>query len=230
MLPEWNSFINADCMEYLKEFPDNYFDLTLTDIPYAEVNQKRGGGKLRVVNKSNADVIRFDMDLFLQEIYRVTKGTIIIFCGQKQMSYIFDYYCNTDATVRQIIWEKSNPSPMNGEKIYLSGIENAVWARKPKATFNAFCKNTVFRYPVGDSKIHPTEKNHELLMELIGDNSNVGDSILDPCCGSASTLLVANLMGRRYIGFEIDNNYYKKAQERLSVETAQINIFDLIGE
>ena len=34
MIPEWNSFINADCMDYLKEFPDNYFDLALVDPPY----------------------------------------------------------------------------------------------------------------------------------------------------------------------------------------------------
>lgn len=37
MIPEWNSFINADCMEYLKEFPDNYFDLAIVDPPYGGV-------------------------------------------------------------------------------------------------------------------------------------------------------------------------------------------------
>lgn len=34
MIPEWNSFINGDCMDYLKEFPDNYFDVCITDPPY----------------------------------------------------------------------------------------------------------------------------------------------------------------------------------------------------
>lgn len=41
MIPEWNSFINADCMEYLKEFPDNYFDLAIVDPVYGDVT--RGG-------------------------------------------------------------------------------------------------------------------------------------------------------------------------------------------
>lgn len=41
MIPDWNSFINADCMEYLKEFPDNYFDLAVVDPPY-------GGGVRRM--------------------------------------------------------------------------------------------------------------------------------------------------------------------------------------
>ena len=44
-------------------------------------------------------------------------------------------------TVRHLVWEKTNPSPMNGQYIYLSGIENAVWFKKKGATFNAHCKN-----------------------------------------------------------------------------------------
>lgn len=131
-------------------------------------------------------------------------------------------------TVRHLIWEKTNPLPLNGEKVYLSGIENAVLARKSNATFNAFCKNTVFHYPAGTSKLHPTEKNHKLLAELISDNSNVGDVVFDPCAGSASTLLVANELGRKYIGFELDASFYKKAKERLDNETAQMNIFDFM--
>lgn len=47
-------------------------------------------------------------------------------------------------TVRQLVWKKTNPSPMNGQNIYLSGIENAVWFKKRGGTFNAHCKNTVF--------------------------------------------------------------------------------------
>lgn len=131
-------------------------------------------------------------------------------------------------TVRQLIWEKTNPLPLNGEKVYLSGIENAVYVRKPNAVFNAFCKNTVFRYATGSSEIHPTEKNHKLLEELISDNSNVGDVVFDPCAGSASTLLVANGIGRKFIGFELDPLFYEKAKHRLDDETAQMNLFDFM--
>ena len=45
MIPEWNSFINADCMDYLKEFPDNYFDLALVDPPYGAGFTEGGGCK-----------------------------------------------------------------------------------------------------------------------------------------------------------------------------------------
>lgn len=117
---------------------------------------------LRTLNKGKADILTFNLKDFLNEIYRVTKGTIIIFCGTNQISELFsffnEYSLKKKGTTRQLIWSKTNPSPMNGKYIYLSGIENAIWFRKPKATFNAYCKSTVFNYPCGRSKLHPTEK------------------------------------------------------------------------
>lgn len=223
-------FYNMDCMQGMKEIPDNYIDLVLTDIPYDGVNNKRDGGGLRVIKKDSADIITFDLMEFIKEIDRVLKGIAIIFCGQNQLSTIYNYFTDTKATVRQLIWEKTNPSPMNGEKIYLSGVENAIWVRKPKATFNAFCKNTVFRYPCGKNEIHPTEKNHALLAELIEDNSKPGDIVFDPCSGSGSTLLVAHKMNRKFIGFELNKQYYEKAKKRLDNEIAQVNIFDFLDE
>ena len=104
---------------------------------------------------------------------------------------------------------------MNGQNIYLSGIENAVWFKRRGGTFNAHCKNTVFKYPCGRSKLHPTEKNHDLLKELILDNSNEGDIVFDPCCGSGSHLLCAKELNRKYIGCEIDGGYYEIAKQRI---------------
>lgn len=226
-------FYNCDCMSIygMCGMKDNSVDLTLTDIPYSEVNSAREGGGIRKIKKDKADESTFNLNEFLSEVYRVTRNAIIIFCARGQVSPIQDFFTEKDdLTVRQLIWEKTNPSPMNGDKIYLSGIENAIWARKRNAPFNAFCKNTVFRYPNGSSEFHPTEKNHDLLAELISDNSNVGDLVFDPCSGSASTLIVARNMGRRYLGFELDAEYYKKAKSRLDDEAAQMNIYDFLKE
>lgn len=147
-------------MEYLKTTNDDIFDLTLTDIPYGEVNRADNG--LRSLDKSLADKMVFNIQEFLEEIYRTTKSTIIIFCGKEQLSEIHAFFSEKQkkklGTVRQLIWEKTNPSPMNGQYIYISGIENAVWFKKKGGTFNAHCKNTVFRHPCGRSKLHPTEK------------------------------------------------------------------------
>ena len=116
-----------------------------------------------------------------------------------------------------VLTHNCNPSPMNGQYIYLSGIENAVWFKKRGGTFNARCKNTVFEYPCGRSKIHPTEKNHDLLKELILDNSNEGDVVFDPCCGSGAHLLVAKENNRKYIGVELDKEWFETSSNRLNI-------------
>jgi len=212
-----HKLFNNDCMDVMSKMPDNCINLTLTDIPYNKVNRDSNG--LRELDKGTADVMQFDLNEFLNEVYRITESTIIIFCGKEQLSPIHKYFAEKQAkhlgTVRQLIWEKTNSSPMNGQYIYLSGIENAVWFKKRGGTFNAHCKNTVFKYPCGRSKLHPTEKNHELLKELILDNSNENDIVFDPCSGSGSHLLVAAQSNRNFIGVELNEEYYKISRERL---------------
>ena len=208
---------HGDCLELMKNIPDGGVDFVLTDIPYDGVNRKSNG--LRTLDKGKADIITFDLLGFVEEIYRVASGTIIICCGQGQLSEIFKFFLEkqkeSKGTVRQLVWRKTNPSPMNGQHIYLSGIENAVWFKKRGGVFNAHCKNTVFDYPCGRSKLHPTEKNHELLKELIFDNSNEGDIVFDPCMGSGSHGLVAVQSGRNFIGIELDEGYFNIAKERI---------------
>ena len=207
---EINKIYNKDCMIGMKKINDNSIPLILTDIPYNAVNRNSNG--LRNLDKKHADIITFDLNKFLEEIYRITSNSIVIFCGKEQFSNIYEYFASKKGTVRPIIWEKSNPSPMNGQHIYLSGIEMAVWFKKSGAkTFNAHCKNTVFKYPNGRSKLHPTEKNHELLKQLILDNSNEGDLIFDPCFGSGSHLFVAKNLNRKYLGFEINKDCFSIA-------------------
>ena len=210
---------NADCMEVMSSIKQGgVFDVTLTDIPYDMVNRADNG--LRNLDKSYADILTFNLDDFLNEVYRLTKGTIIIFCGNEQYSTIYDYFSTKssqkEGTTRQIIWHKTNPSPMNGQYIYLNATENAVWFKKRGATFNAHCKHNVFEFPSGRSKIHPTEKNHELIKDLILDNSNEGDIIFDPCAGSLSHCLVAKENGRRYVGCELNKEYFDSGIERLN--------------
>lgn len=214
---ELNRIYNDDCVSFMKTLENESVNLTLTDIPYGEVNRDSNG--LRILDKDAADVMTFKMQDFLSEIYRITKGTIIIFCGKEQLSEIHKFFSDKQkknkGTVRQLIWKKTNPSPMNGQHIYLSGIENAVWFKKRGGTFNAHCKNTVFEYPCGRSKLHPTEKNHDLLKELIMDNSNEGDVVFDPCMGSGSHCKVAKENSRNYIGVELNKKYYEIARGQI---------------
>lgn len=209
--------LQGDCLELMKNIPDESIDLLLTDIPYNVVNRKDYG--LRKLDKKNADILTFDLQEFLERIYTKIKSTIIIFCAKEQVSTIHSFFNEKQkenkGTVRQLIWEKNNPSPMNGQYVYLSGIENAIWFKKRGGTFNAHCKNTVFKYPIGRSKLHPTEKNHLLLQELILDNSNENDIIFDPCMGSGSTAIACINTNRNFIGIELDENYFNTAKERI---------------
>ena len=71
---------NTDCMAFMSNIKqEGVFDVTLTDIPYDMVNRADNG--LRNLDKSHADILTFNLDDFLNEVYRLTKGTIIIFCN-----------------------------------------------------------------------------------------------------------------------------------------------------
>ena len=86
---ESGMIFNADCMEVMSSIKQGgVFDVTLTDIPYDMVNRADNG--LRNLDKSHADILTFNLDDFLNEIYRLTKGTIIIFCGVNQVSQIYN--------------------------------------------------------------------------------------------------------------------------------------------
>ena len=207
-----NTLVNTDCMLYMKQMRDNSVDFTLTDIPYCAVNRKDNG--LRSLDKGKADDKTFDLIPFLESVYRVTKGSICVFCGKEQFSVIFNWFNKEhgkEGTVRQLIWAKSNPSPMNGDYIYLSATENAVWFKKKGATFNAHCKKNVFTFPCGKHVIHPTQKNLELFKDLILDNTNNGDLVFDPCSGGGTTALACKLLDRNFVGCELDKDFYEKS-------------------
>lgn len=213
-----DTLINCDCIEFMKTMKDRSVDLTLTDIPYDGVNKTGTERSIINLNKGNADILTFDLSVFLNEIDRITKGTIIIFCGITQVSEVYSFFKDKGYPTRQLIWEKTNPCPMNGQYMYLSASENAVWSKRGGAYFNADCESNVFHFSLGSSTLHPTEKNHDLLRKLIVENSKYEQTVFDPCAGSGSTLLVAGQEGRHYLGCELDREFYKKASNRLKLQ------------
>lgn len=64
-------------------------------------------------------------------------------------------------------------------------------------------------------KIHPAQKPIKLLKKLIETFTDEGDVVIDPCCGSGTTLRAAKELGRPSFGFEIDRNFYKRAKEEM---------------
>ena len=125
---EKNRIYNSDCFEIMKIMPDKFVDMVLTDIPYEKVNKASNG--LRVLNKGDANKKTFELKPFLKEILRVTKGSGYIFCGKEQVSSIFGFFNDQGITTRLMIWEKTNPSPMNCGSVWMSGIECFVYFKK----------------------------------------------------------------------------------------------------
>lgn len=203
----------GDCMTYLKNVPNKSMTCTVTDIPYGEVNRKSNG--LRNLDKKDADIVTFSLEDFVEEICRVTSGSIYIFCGIEQVSAIRSFLVKAGASTRLCIWEKTNPSPMNGKTIWLSGIECCVYGKFKGATFNEHCKNTVFRFPTVRGKIHPTQKPVALLQYLIETSTREGDTVFDPCMGSGTTGVAALKSNRNFVGVELNTEYFKEAKKRL---------------
>ena len=218
---EINKIHCGDCLEVMKDIQDNSVDMILTDIPYGEVNRVTAG--IRILNKQNADIVTFDLNKFLKECVRIVKNSIYIFCGIEQISNIRKSLVKSKLSTRVGVYKKNNPSPLNGEYLWLSDIEFCVFGRKKKAPFNYKHASSVWEFNTGSSRRHPTEKNYKLFEYLIEASSDKGHLILDPCCGSGTAPLAARQTGRNFIGIEQDKKYVDVANQRIS--QAQLSLF-----
>lgn len=205
----------------IPSIPDKTFPLTVTDMPFGKVNRKSNG--LRNLDKGTADIETFDLKFFISEICRVTNGSIYVFCATEQLSILRSELIKNGMSTRVIVWEKTNPSPMNGQHIWLSGIELCVYGKFKGAIYNGHCENTVLKYPCGRNKLHPTQKPVKLMKKLIEQSSNVGDIVFDPCMGSGTTAEASLLSGRNFFGFEKDKSYFNICNHRIKEITGRVS-------
>lgn len=198
---------HGDCRDIL---PGITADLVVTDIPYGEVNRASSG--LRGLDKGDADIATVPACVIALSLARFS--TSYVFCGTEQVSALRAGFVGQGLTTRLVVWEKSNPSPMNGERLWLSSVECCVFARRPNATFNEFCASPVLRGPVAERNDHPTPKPRWLMDRLILASSDGGDTVLDPFMGSGTTLEAAKNLGRKAIGIEVEEKYCEIAAKR----------------
>ena len=117
-----------------------------------------------------------------------------------------------------VIWKKTNVP----EKFSMAMAEYA-WT-----SFNENAKVFEFSAVGQPDRFHPTQKPVHLYKWLLNNYSKEGDIILDTHVGSASSLIACRETGHKYVGFEIDPDYYALAKERLDAAEAQTNIFDFM--
>lgn len=144
----------------------------------------------------------------------------------KNLSYLVEEMEEQGFIIKDLIrWEKRNPMPRNVNSRYVMDFEVAIWATKGNKswTFNKPEEKPYIKpvyvsgiVPGGKNRIHPTQKNLEVIKEIIKVHTNPGNLVFDPFSGSGTTVVACNETGRDAIGVEIDENYYKKSVERLN--------------
>lgn len=215
---------NKDCVEVMKHMEDNSVDLVITDPPY-EISTS-GAGIYKQKDKKYVKELNEMKDGFsdeiLNELCRVMKKiNIYIFCSQKQIIHLLDYFVTKRGCNYNIIsWHKTNPIPACGNK-YLTDTEYVLFFRERGVkVYGSFeTKRTWYSTPLNqaDKKKygHPTVKPQLILNNLVLNSSQENDIILDPFMGSGSTGEAAIKNNRNFIGVEICEEYFEISKKRL---------------
>lgn len=152
-------------------------------------------------------------------------GSMIIFCSYRFISHIIDKLESSGLVVKDvIIWKKSNPMPRNIDRRYVQDTEFAVWAVKKNAKWifnkpkDTSYLRSCYETPTVSGKEktnHPTQKSLKLMEKIIKVHTNENDIVLDPFMGSGSTGVASIKNGRKFIGIELDKEYFNIANDRL---------------
>lgn len=214
-------------------------DLLLTDPPYA-ISRDTGfaqvgnGGVDRFavsMDFGHWDKAEIDHAQFAKSAYGALRkgGTAIVWYDLWKITTLATALQAAGfRMLRTIIWQKTNPVPLNSKRAYLTNSrEIAVVAVKgSNPTFNSEYDNGVYRDLVYEQpiprhsgkKIHPTQKPIALFNDLVEKHSNSGDLVVDPFLGSGTTAIAAITQGRRFYGGDIESKYVKAAQKRAKNE------------
>jgi len=202
---------NIDCMLFMKEIPDNYYELAIVDPPYGigfgkfNRTNKDSSGKTYKANKyknSNWDNAIPD-ERYFKELMRVSQNQII--WGGNYFPVLWGYGGKCF-----LFWHKANPVPnfSDGELAWTS--------------FNKVARQIDLRYygnlegkTSASKKYHPTQKPIQLYKWLFTNYAKKGDKIFDSHGGSFSSACACLDMGFEFDGCEIDKEYFNNAVNRL---------------
>ena len=210
---ELTGFYNIDCMEGMKQIPDNYFELAIVDPPYGIGidGQKESICKNPKHNRKEHIQKTWDKSIpgaeYFRELERVSKNQIIW-----GANYFVEHM--NKGTKGWIVWDKGQHG------LTMSDAELAY------SSFNIPTRVTVINRVelLKDGTMHPTQKPIKLYKWLLKNYAKEGDKILDTHVGSASSLIACYDMGFEYLGFELDEDYYNMAKARLEKHQSQLNL------
>ena len=219
---------NKDCLDVLKNIPDNSIDLIVTDPPYPTTsrgNAGNSGGMLQKdINKKGRVFTHNNINCkeYAPEFYRLLKDGSHCYVMTNHINLIDMLNTFTDIGfhfIKSLIWNKSNK--IMGQ-YYMSQFEYILFFRKGKGKkINNCGTSDILSIPNKKTKdkdgknIHDTEKPIELMEVLVNNSSQENELVLDPFMGVGSTGLACIKNNRNFIGIEIDENYFNIAKSRL---------------
>jgi DNA modification methylase len=241
--------IQGDCLEVLKGLPDGSVDMVWTDPPYghgnmdgdlqaARVRDKVSGGRVAAVEpiaNDSPEEFRQVFDGMITEVARVLKPDCCCCCcccgGGPQPTFAWTSLRLDDNGMQffhAVIWDKSGRGNGMGWR-YRRNYEfvmvahrrsgRLLWSNTDIATPN------IVRFMPVIKRTHPNEKPVEMVKHFLKLHAKPGSIILDPFCGSGSTLVACVEMGLPYIGIELDPGYCAIARRRIAEASEQQDMF-----
>ena len=235
------TLLHGDCFQLLKEF-DFKFNCIFADPPYFLSNGGISvqSGKVVCVDKGEWDkgkslqeMMDFNMEwLGLCRDKLKDNGTIWISGTYHNIFSVANCLNELGYKILNVVtWAKTNPPPNISCRYFTYSTEFIIWARKSEKKPHYF-NYDLMKQINGDKQMtdvwhlpaiapwekscgkHPTQKPLALLSRIIMASTKQGEWVLDPFCGSSTTGIAANLLGRRYLGIEQEGDFVAMSQKR----------------
>jgi len=235
--------ICGDALDVLRKLPDNSIDMGVTSPPYNKRENKKGWLVDKVVYKGASDNLpekeyqKIQIEV-LNELYRVIKPKGSFFYNHKirwekgNMFHPLDWLQKTKWHIRQeIIWDRMIAANIRGWRFW-QVEERIYWLYKPegKNLIGEELKSkhallsSIWRFPPENNNPHPAPFPIALPVRAIYSimDDKKGGIIIDPYCGSGTTLIAAKILGHHYIGIDISKDYVELTKKRLENYTMEI--------
>lgn len=205
-----NTITQGDCIDVMRQMPANSVDFILTDPPYLVNFHDRQGRTLQ------NDISTNWLKPAMTEAYRVLKQNRLMLCfyGWPRAEKFLEAWREAGfRPVGHLVFRKSYTTKATDFLKY-QHEQAYLLAKGRPATIGGVIPD-MQRLEFTGNKLHPTQKAVMSLLPIIQAYSLPGDIVLDCFCGSASTCAAALLTGRKYIGIELDNQYFTQAAARM---------------
>jgi site-specific DNA-methyltransferase (adenine-specific) len=207
--PTSNRILRGDCVQVMRELPSESVDFVLTDPPYLVRYRDRSGR--RVANDDRADWL---CPAFAETFRLLKPGSLAVsFYGWNRVDLFFDAWRAAGfAVVGHLVFRKRYAS---NARFLAYHHEQAYLLAKGDVRLPASPLPDVIDWHYTGNRLHPTQKPAESLTPIIQAFCKPGDIVLDPFCGSGSSLVAARDAGCAYLGIELDAGHHRTASDRL---------------